>query len=74
MRASFYVVVCSGCMAWEALMLAGLNADKETAHRSGPPRYRVTGQIPGLRSGQRPMISGGRSPLSCSSTTSNPHS
>ncbi len=29
MRASFYVVVGSGCMAWEALMLAGLNADKK---------------------------------------------
>ena len=29
MRASFYVVVCAGCMAWEALMSAGLNADKK---------------------------------------------
>lgn len=47
MRASFYIVVGSGCMAWEALMLAGLNADKKTAHRSGPSRYQVTRQIPG---------------------------
>lgn len=29
MRASFYVAVCSGCMAWVALMLTGLNADKK---------------------------------------------
>lgn len=74
MRASFYVVVGSGCMAWEALMLAGLNADKKTAHRSEPLRDQITGHIPGFRSGQRPIISAGRSPLSCSSTTSNPHS
>ncbi len=72
MRASFYVVF--GLYgAWAALMLVDA-ADEKTTHRSGPSRYRGMGQIPGLRSGQRPMISGGSSPLSCSSTTSNPHS
>ncbi len=72
MRASFYVVVCSDYSGGAAMMQAEAKAEKwptEVGHLRGSMV-----QIPGLRSGQRPMISAGRSPLSCSSTTSNPHS
>ncbi len=70
MRASFYVVVCT---AWAQMMLADVKADKKWPTEVGHLRGSKA-QIPGLRSGQRLMISAGRSPLSCSSTTSNPHS